>query len=111
MSQLNYSKTIRMVVNYIHLHLDEDLSLSVLASHFDKNATTLSSAFTKEVGMNVTNFIHRTRIEKALHLFNTTKMSVSDVALAVGFQDFAYFSRLFKKQIGCSPREYCKSIK
>ena len=107
----DYSKTIRMVVNYIHLHLDEDLSLSILASHFDKNATTLSSAFTKEVGMNVTNFIHRTRIEKALHLFNTTKMSVSDVALAVGFQDFAYFSRLFKKQIGCSPREYCKSIK
>ncbi|MBQ5754657.1 MAG: helix-turn-helix domain-containing protein, partial [Oscillospiraceae bacterium] len=38
-------------------------------------------------------------------------MSVSDVAVAVGFQDFAYFSRLFKKQIGCSPREYCKSIK
>ena len=107
----DYSKTIRLVVNYIHLHLDEDLSLSILAQHFEKNATTLSSAFTKEVGMNVTNFIHRTRIEKAIHLFNTTKMSVSDVAVSVGFQDFAYFSRLFKKQIGCSPREYCKSIK
>ncbi len=107
----DYSKTIRSVVNYIHLHLDEDLSLSVLAEHFKKNATTLSSAFTKEVGLNVTNFIHQTRIEKAIHLFNTTSMSVSDVAVAVGFQDFAYFSRLFKKQIGCSPREYCKSIK
>jgi len=106
-----YSKTIRSVVNYIHLHLDEDLSLSVLADYFQKNATTLSSAFTKEVGMNVTNYIHQTRISKALHFFNTTQMSVSDVAVAVGFQDFAYFSRLFKKQIGCSPREYCKSIK
>lgn len=107
----DYSKTIRMVINYIHLHLDEDLSLSVLAEHFHKNATTLSSAFTKEVGINVTNYIHQTRIEKAIHLFNTTKMSVSDVAVAVGFQDFAYFSRLFKKQIGSSPREYCKSIR
>lgn len=106
-----YSKTIRSVVNYIHLHLDEELSLSILAEHFHKNATTLSSAFTKEVGMSVTNFIHQVRIDKALHYFNTTKMSVSDVSLAVGFQDFAYFSRLFKKQIGCSPREYCKSIK
>jgi len=106
-----YSKTIRSVVNYIHLHLDEDLSLSVLADYFQKNATTLSSAFTKEVGMNVTNYIHQARIDKAIHFFNTTKMSVSDVAVAVGFQDFAYFSRLFKKQIGCSPREYCKSIK
>lgn len=106
-----YSKTIRSVINYIHLHLDEELSLSVLAAHFHKNATTLSSTFTKEVGMNVTNFIHQERINKALHFFNTTNMSVSDVAIAVGFQDFAYFSRLFKKQIGCSPREYCKSIK
>lgn len=106
-----YSKTIRSVVNYIHLHLDEDLSLSVLAEHFQKNATTLSSAFTKEVGMSVTNFIHQTRINKAIHLFNTTKMTISDVSLAVGFQDFAYFSRLFKKQVGCSPREYSKSIK
>ena len=105
-----YSKTIRSVVNYIHLHMDEDLSLSVLADHFQKNATTLSSAFTKEVGMSVTNFIHQTRINKAIHLFNTTKMTVSEVSLAVGFQDFAYFSRLFKKQVGCSPREYSKSI-
>lgn len=105
-----YSKTIRSVVNYIHLHMDEDLSLSVLADYFQKNATTLSSAFTKEVGMSVTNFIHQTRINKAIHLFNTTKMTVSDVSLAVGFQDFAYFSRIFKKQVGCSPREYSKSI-
>ena len=106
-----YSKTIRSVVNYINLHLDEELSLSILAEHFHKNATTLSSAFTKEVGMSVTNFIHQARINKALHFFNTTKMSVSEVSVAVGFQDFAYFSRIFKKQIGSSPREYCKSIK
>ncbi len=106
-----YSKTIRAVINYINLHLDEELTLALLAEKFQKNATSLSSSFSKEVGMNITNYIHQTRINEAIRHFNTTKMSISEVALAVGFQDFAYFSRLFHKQVGCSPREYCRSIK
>ena len=105
-----YSKTVRAVINYINLHLDEELTLALLAERFQKNATSLSSAFSKEVGINVTNYIHQTRINEAIRYFNTTKMSISEVALAVGFQDFAYFSRLFHKQVGCSPRDYCRSI-
>lgn len=105
-----YSKSIRAVINYIHLHLDEELSLSRIAEQFQKNASSLSSAFSKEVGMSITNYIHQTRIKEAILYFNTTKMSVSEVAVTVGFQDFAYFSRLFHKQIGCSPRDYCKNI-
>lgn len=105
-----YSKSIRAVINYIHLHLDEELSLSHIAEQFHKNASSLSSAFSKEVGMSITNYIHQARIKEAILYFNTTKMSVSEVAVAVGFQDFAYFSRLFHKQIGCSPRDYCKNI-
>lgn len=106
-----YSKTVRAVINYIHLHLEEELTLSFLASYFHKNPTSLSYSFSSEVGMSVTNYIHQARIDEALKYFNTTKMTVSEVALAVGFQDFAYFSRLFRKQVGCSPREYCRKIK
>lgn len=105
-----YSQTIRAVINYIYLHVDEPLSSSQLAKHFHKNVTSLSSGFSREVGMSITDFIHQARINEAIRYFNTTKMSVSEVALAVGFQDFTYFSRLFRKQIGCSPREYKKSI-
>lgn len=106
-----YSQTVRGVINYIYLHLEENLTLSFLAQHFQKNASSLSGAFSKEVGMSMTDFIHQTRINEALRYFNTTKMSVSEVAVAVGFQDFAYFSRLFRRQIGCSPREYCRGIR
>ncbi len=105
-----YSKSIRAVINYIHLHLDEELSLSRIAEHFHKNASSLSSTFSKEVGLSITSYIHQARIKEAILYFNTTRMSVSEVAVAVGFQDFAYFSRLFHKQIGCSPRDYCKNI-
>lgn len=105
-----YSQTVRDVINFIHLHLDEDLTLSVIAHHFRKNATSLSSSFSKEVGMNITNYIHKIRIHEAIRYFNSTKMSISEVALMVGFQDFAYFSRIFHKHVGCSPRDYCKQI-
>lgn len=106
----NYSKHIRTVISYIHLHLEEDLTLRILADLVEKNASALSSSFSKEVGMTVTQYIHQTRIEKAVFYFNATNMSVSEVSLAVGIHDFAYFSRLFHNQIGCSPREYMKQM-
>jgi len=106
-----YSQTTRAVINYIYLHLDEELSSSLLAEILKKNPTSLSAAFSREVGMSITNYIHQTRINEAIRYFNTTNMSVSEVAVAVGFQDFAYFSRLFRRQAGCSPREYRQKIR
>ena len=99
------------MINYIRLHLEENLNLALLAEHFHKNASALSAAFSREVGMPLTDYIHQERINEALRYFNSTKLSVSEVALSVGFQDFTYFSRLFKRQVGCSPREYCKRIR
>ncbi len=106
-----YSKTICDVINYIYLHLDEKLTLALIAEHFKKNAASLSNSFSREVGVSMTEFIHQARVNEAIKYFNMTEMSVSEVAVAVGFQDFAYFSRLFKKVIGCSPKEYCKSVR
>ena len=106
-----YSKTVRSVINYINLHLEENLTLSHLAEQLRKNPTSLSYAFSREVGMSITSFIHQVRINEAIRYFNTTALSVSEVAIIVGFQDFAYFSRLFRKQVGCSPREYCRRIR
>ncbi len=101
-----YSRITREVINYIRLHLEEELSLHVLAEHFEKNASVLSGAFKKDVGQSLTGFIQRTRVEEAIRLFNSTDMTVSEVALAVGYQDFSYFSKLFSRYVGCSPREY-----
>ena len=54
--------------------------------------------------------IMKETIEKAIELFNTTTMSVNEVALFLGFADPLYFSRFFKKSIGMSPQKYIKSI-
>lgn len=105
-----YSYLIRNVINYIDQHLASDLTLSALAEEFDKNASYLSNTFKKEVGDTLTNYIGKQRIQTSLRYFNTTNMTVAEVAEAVGISDFGYFSKLFKKHVGVSPREYKKML-
>ena len=102
----DYSRLTKDVIAYIELHFEEDLSLAQIASHFNKNSSFLSKVFSKETGQTVTDYIQKTRIQEAIRLFNATTMSVSEVALAVGYQDFSYFSKVFSKVTGSSPRKY-----
>lgn len=101
-----YSKTVSDVINYIYTHLAEPLSLSVIADYFHRNASRLSTDFKQETGQTITNFIQQTRINRAINYLCNTELSVSEAALATGFDDFAYFSRVFKKHTGYSPKEY-----
>ncbi len=103
-----YSKLTKDIIDYIELHLEEELTLSYLADHFHKNASALSHSFAKETGGSLTQYIQQTRIREALRLFQTTDFSVSDVAVMVGYQDFSYFSKVFSAQTGMSPRAYKK---
>lgn len=104
----SYSRLTKDVIDYIRLHLEEELSLNYLAEHFNKNASALSHSFRKETGISLTKYIQQTRISEAIRLFNTTDFSVSDVAVMVGYQDFSYFSKVFSAHVGMSPREYKK---
>lgn len=110
-SLAGYSYLIRNVIMYIHDHLEEELSLSVIAAYFQKNASFLSAQFGRETGESLTSYIHRVRIETAVRLFNTTGLSVTEVAFRVGIDNLRYFSRLFREQIGVTPREYCKMLR
>lgn len=101
-----FSKLSKDIIAYVEVHLDETLSLNQLAEYFGRNPSSLSATFSRETGQTVTSFIQQARVNEALRLFNTTDMTVSEVAFAVGYQDFSYFSKIFSKQVGCSPRSY-----
>ena len=103
-----YSKLTKDVIAYIEINMEDEISLQQMAEHFGRNPSSLSTIFSRETGQTLTQFIQQTRINEALRLLNTTNMSVSEVSLAVGYQDFSYFSKLFSKHIGCSPRAYRK---
>ena len=105
-----YSYLIRGIMSYIDGNLGEDLSLSALADHSGRNPSYLSACFKKETGETITEYVTRQRINAAIQYFNSTNMSVSQVAAAVGIPDASYFSQQFKKHVGMSPSQYKKML-
>lgn len=109
-SMPEYSYLVRNVMSYVTLHISEKLTLSVIAAYFQKNPSYLSEQFHKETGESLTEFIQKERMQTAIRYFNTTNLSVAEVAGNVGIHDFGYFSRLFKKHIGRTPSQYKKMV-
>ena len=105
-----YTKPIQRVINYISFHLDEPLPLRVLAEVAMMNASNLSTLFKKEAKITLTEFINQKRIQQSLVFLNTTELPIYRIAEKVGILDENYFSRVFRQQIGKSPRDYRKSI-
>lgn len=106
-----YPKQINEVINYIHLHLQEKLTLSVIAEGFRVAPSKLSASFKQSTGMTITAYIQQVRIQQAMDYLHKTVIPISEIALATGFGDFAYFSKVFKKHTGYSPTEYREQIK
>lgn len=106
-----YSYLIRNVINYISQHLGEGLSLSVIAEYYQKNPSYLSARFRKETGCSLTDYIRGERIRASLSYMNITELTITEIADKVGIPDFSYFTRLFVRQIGCTPSEYRKMLK
>jgi transcriptional regulator GlxA family with amidase domain len=66
----------------------------------------LSEIFRQELGFSPWDCLTRLRLQKAKELLHTTGDSITSVASQTGFDDSAYFSRVFRKNIGMSPQEY-----
>ncbi len=105
-----YSNAVRSCLNYIDFHYMEPLNLVGLATRFVINKNYLSSRFHKEVGMTVTDYINKTRVQRAAELLGKTTLSMQAVAEQCGFSDANYFTRTFKKINGISPNAYRKSL-
>lgn len=85
---------------------DQDISLHSVASHVNVSPNHFSAVFSQEAGVSFIEYLTRTRIDHAKHLLSTTGMKNSDVAYESGFGDPHYFSFIFKKNTGLTPREF-----
>lgn len=102
-------KAVEKVMEYLKAHYREPLSLDTLSQLVDYTPQYLSSLFSEEVGISIQMFLQRIRIEEASHLLVTTKLSTTEVAAEVGYQDPRHFSKIFRKYQKISPREYRKN--
>jgi len=101
-----YSPLIRRVIDHIHLHLEQPLSLRQLARICNVNASYLSNLFRTEVGIPLTEYINRRRIEQSAPLLRYSKLSIAQIGAQVGILDENYYARLFRKYKGISPKDY-----
>ena len=103
-----YSAPIRQILVTIDASIDGDLSLKRFANELFLNTSYLSSLFKKETGMTLTDYVNQHRVNFAKRLLKSTTLSIQAVATAVGISDIHYFTRLFRRETGYSPREYRK---
>jgi two-component system response regulator YesN len=102
-----YQSVIVKAREYIDQHFaSEDISLYSTASHVGISPNHLSTVFAQETGENFIEYLTRVRIEKAKQLLKGTAMKNADIASETGFSDPHYFSYIFKKNTGLSPREF-----
>ncbi|MBO5303594.1 MAG: helix-turn-helix domain-containing protein [Lachnospiraceae bacterium] len=105
-----YSLLIRKVITQIDLDLTADLSLKAQSELLNVNSSYLSTLFKKETGLTLTEYVNRKRIEHAIFLLNTTNMQIQTAATYCGIPDVNYFTKIFKKMVGKTPKEYRDSI-
>lgn len=94
------------ICGYLERHYDQKLSLKVLSELFNISARHLNRVFKEETGRTFIEFVHEIRITKAKKLFSESNEKVITIAMEVGYDDPAFFTRLFTRQVGCSPGKY-----
>jgi two-component system response regulator YesN len=111
-SKKNRNKlNIKEVENHIKQYYKEPISLDTIAHHFFISREHLSRIFKVYTGENISEYIIRIRMEKARALILEDKVAIKHVAQMTGYNDIAYFYRVFKKHFGITPGELAKSLK
>ena len=94
------------ILRYLHVYYQEEITLSTLAARFNRNASYISRLFRQNVGQTFTEYLHSLRIGRAAGLLATTSMSITDIAMEVGFDQSRTFTRVFKEIKGMTPKQY-----
>ena len=100
------NRTVTKVIRYMYHHLRENLTLEQLAAHAGLSKSSLSNAFQTCTGHSPVDFFIQLKMKEACKQLRSGNRYIYEVAQDLGYSDPYYFSRIFKKVIGTSPREY-----
>ena len=96
------------VKQYVRNHMADDLNVTRIAEIMHFNPQYLARTFKAETGQGILEYITTERIEAAKKFLVETNIPIKEIASLVGYQDYAYFTRVFKKETGVSPKQYRK---
>lgn len=111
-NKLNRIQSINNKFSYILSYINDNISNKITLDSICEEASVskyyLCRNFKQIAGMTVFSYIETVRITIAKEMLSKTDYSISEIAQKVGFESFAYFSKVFKRQVNCTPRQYRK---
>ncbi len=97
---------ISKIEKFIDEHIDEEISVERLCEKFNIKRTYLYEVMSTHINGGIASFIRKKRLDRARFLLETTDMKISDISNAVGFSDYNYFLRVFKREFKLSAKAY-----
>lgn len=107
----NYSKLVADTLLFIMNNYALPISIETIAQELYVDRYQLMKTFKAETGDTINNYLINYRMNIAADFLQKGKYSVQEISIRVGYQDTGYFSKIFKKHMGCSPTEYASQEK
>lgn len=110
MNQTNKElNSLEAIAIYIQQNYAEEISLQEFSEKFYLSREYISRKFKQIYGVNLSDYVVTTRINKAKELLKFPNLKIYEIALKIGYQDDKYFRKVFKKIVGMTPNEYRKA--
>jgi AraC family transcriptional regulator len=103
-------RKLQQVIDYIHTHLDRDLSLLELADFVGMSPHYFSLLFKQSTGLSPHQYVIKIRVDRAKQLLIQGKMSIADIAQTVGFANQSHLNLHFKRLVGVTPKQYSQKL-
>jgi len=100
------SALVKHAIGFVHQHFDDPITLQEIADALGVNRHYLGRIFQQELGLSPWQYLIRYRVLRAKELLRTTNDTIAQVAARVGFDTATYFSHIFHREVGCSPRAF-----
>lgn len=108
LSRSSDSRIVREIRDYLDRNYQQEITLQHIADRFFLSRENVSRKFKQVTGENLSDYLTNLRIDKAKELLQNSDMRLSRISELIGYEDEKYFSRVFKKATGLTPREYRK---
>lgn len=100
------SEIIKKAISYISEYFHTNMTLADVANHVHLHPCYFSTLFKQSTGSSFKEYMNMVRIEESKRLLTNTDFSIIDIAIAVGFEDQSYFSKVFRKYTGMTPKQF-----
>lgn len=104
--QTDEKTIVEAAIHFMRENLEKRITLQDVLRYVGYSPSHFSMLFKRATGMSTLSYFNKLKVEHACHLLTHTDMKVNQIGYKLGFQDSLYFSRLFSKAMGVSPRQY-----